>query len=149
MDLEQVLDDFMKENGLRSTQQRRSLLMSIFATDEHFTAEQLMDRLRQENSDASRSTVYRTLSLLVEAGLLREISLGAGQIHYDPNFNSNPDHAHLVCNDCGKVVEFGSSDLTRLINKLAAKYGYKVAGHMIKIEGICQDCQCQPEQENS
>lgn len=141
MDLEQILENFMKENGLRSTQQRRCLLMSIFKTNEHFTAEQLLDRLKMECCEASRSTVYRTLSLLVEAGLLREIHLGAGQIHYDPNFNQNPDHAHLVCEKCGKVVEFDADDLTRRMGKLATEYNYKMLSHMIKIEGICKNCQ--------
>lgn len=141
MDLEEVLDSFMQKNGLRRTQQRRHLLLSIFASDDHFTADQLMDRLRGETSEASRSTVYRTLALLVEAGLLKEVHLGGGQVHYDPNFTENPDHAHLVCVKCGKVEEFKAKELSRRMNKIATERGFREINHMVKIEGVCSDCQ--------
>lgn len=140
-ELEKVLEDFMRERHLRSTKQRRCLLMSIFSTDEHFTTDQLFDRLRSTECRASRSTVYRTLGLLVEAGLLREIHLGTDQVHYDPNFTGNPDHAHAVCVSCGKVIEFDDSSLIKKADTLAKSLGFMVFSRAIKVEGLCGTCQ--------
>lgn len=140
MELERALEEFMNANGLRRTQQRKKLLMAIFAKDEHFTADQLMDRLRNEDLEASRSTVYRTLALLVEANLLKEVYLDAGQVHYDPNFTENPQHAHIVCKSCGKVEEFSAGNLWKKLDKMAKTRGFHDVLHIIKIEGICNEC---------
>jgi Fe2+ or Zn2+ uptake regulation protein len=77
-------------------------------------AEELFERIRRTDSRASRATVYRTISLLVEAGLLREIDLGSEEKTYDPNFLDKPSHNHLVCVDCGKVVEFEDAHIDLL-----------------------------------
>lgn len=139
-ELEKTMEDFMRRRQLRSTSQRRCLLQSIFSTDEHFTTDQLFERLRKTSCTASRSTVYRTLGLLVEAGLLREIHLGTDLVHYDPNFTGNPDHAHAVCLDCGKVIEFDDSSLVKKTDTLVKELGFVVFSRAIKIEGLCCDC---------
>ena len=105
------LDAFIKQKGLRNTPQRDALVDAIFASDEHFTPDELWERLRGTSARSSRATLYRTLSLLTEAGLLQEIDLGDGQTTYDPNFLDHPTHNHLVCVDCGKVIEFEDEHL--------------------------------------
>jgi Fur family ferric uptake transcriptional regulator len=132
------LDTFIRQKGLRRTPQRDAIVRLAFASDEHFTSEDLFDRVRKNNVDASRATVYRTISLLVEADLLHEIDLGGDQTTYDPNFLDRPSHNHLVCIDCGKVVEFEDSHLELLNDCMTRRLGYRPVRQTIKIEACCE-----------
>ena len=109
--IKERLNTFIKAQGLRQTPQRDAIVDVIFSTDEHFTPDELWEKLRVTDARTSRATLYRTIGLLVEAGLLQEIDLGDGQTTYDPNFLDKPAHNHLVCVDCGKVVEFEDDHL--------------------------------------
>jgi Fur family ferric uptake transcriptional regulator len=132
------LGNFIRKKGLRQTSQRDEILEVIFATDEHFTPDELFDRLRAAGSKASRATVYRTLSLLVEADLIHEIELGDGQTTYDPNFIDHPNHNHLICVDCGKVVEFEDSHLDLLNDCLTRRLGFRPVRQSLRIEAACE-----------
>ena len=132
------LDDFIRRKGLRRTSQRDVIVRAVFSKDEHFTAEELFERVRKSDSDTSRATVYRTLGLLVEANLLREIDLGDNQTTYDPNFLDKPSHNHLVCIDCGRVVEFEDSHLDLLNDCVTRRLGFKPIRQSIKIEANCE-----------
>ncbi len=137
-DIRERLDAFIKKKGLRQTPQRDEIVEIIFATDEHFTSDELFDRLRLSGSRASRATVYRTLSLLSEANLIHEIDLGDGQTTYDPNFVDRPTHNHLVCVDCGKVVEFEDSHLDLLNDCVTRRLGYRPVSQNLRIEAACE-----------
>jgi len=132
------LDDFIRRKGLRRTSQRDVIVRAVFSKDEHFTAEELFERVRKSDSDTSRATVYRTLGLLVEANLLREIDLGDNQTTYDPNFLDKPSHNHLVCIDCGRVVEFEDLNLDLLNDCVTRRLGFKPLRQSIKIEANCE-----------
>lgn len=132
------LDEFIRRKGLRRTPQRDAIVRLAFAEDEHFTAEELFDRVRKHNIPASRATVYRTISLLAEARLLREIDLGGDTKTYDPNFLDKPTHNHLVCIDCGKVLEFEDSHIDLLNDCLTRRMGFRPASQTIKIEACCE-----------
>ncbi len=136
--IEERLNDFIRRKGLRRTGQRDTIVKAAFSKDEHFTADELFDRARKLDSETSRATVYRTLSLLVEAELLREIDLGENQTTYDPNFLNKPSHNHLVCIDCGRVVEFEDSHLDLLNNCVTRRLGFKPVRQTIKIEANCE-----------
>ncbi len=136
--IQERLDEFIRRKGLRRTGQRDRIIKAAFSKDEHFTADELFDRVRKLDSEASRATVYRTLSLLVEADLLREIDLGENQTTYDPNFHDKPSHNHLVCIDCGRVVEFEDSHLDLLNDCVTRRLGYKPVRQSIKIEASCE-----------
>ena len=135
--IQERLDDFIRRKGLRRTGQRDTIIKAAFSKDEHFTADELFDRARKLDSETSRATVYRTLSLLVEAGLLREIDLGENQATYDPNFLDKPSHNHLLCIDCGRVVEFEDSHLDLLNDCVTRRLGYQPVRQSIKIEANC------------
>lgn len=137
-EIHKKLTDFLKTKGLRSTPQRNTIVDIIFESDEHFTADELWERVRKCNSKASRATVYRTLSLLVEANLLHEIDLGEDIKTYDPNFNDNPAHNHLICVDCGKVLEFADSHLELLNDCLTRRMGFRPKSQSIRIEANCE-----------
>lgn len=132
------LDTFIRKKGLRKTPQRDAVVRVAFASDDHFTSEELFERVRKTNAGASRATVYRTIALLVEAGLLHEIDLGGDLKTYDPNFNNKPSHNHLVCIDCGKVVEFSDSHLDVLNDCMTRRLGYRPVRQSIKIEACCE-----------
>lgn len=132
------LDEFIRRKGLRRTSQRVNIVKAAFSKDEHFTAEELFDRVRKTDADTSRATVYRTLSLLVEAELLREIDLGDDQTTYDPNFLDKPSHNHLVCIDCGRVVEFEDVHIDLMNDCITRRLGFKPLRQTIKIEANCE-----------
>ncbi|MDX1681281.1 MAG: transcriptional repressor [Akkermansiaceae bacterium] len=136
--LRERLDAFIELKGLRRTKQRESIAEEVFSTDEHFTAEELFDRVRKADRGISRATVYRTLSLLVEADLLREIDLGDSETTYDPNFHDKPSHNHLVCRDCGRVTEFEDSGIDTLNDCVARRLGFRPLQHSLKIEASCE-----------
>ena len=132
------LDDFIRRKGLRRTAQRGRIVAAAFSKDEHFSAEELFERVHTNSADTSRATVYRTLGLLVEAGLLREIDLGDDQTTYDPNFLDKPAHNHLVCIDCGRVVEFEDAQLEELTAGMTRGLGFEPIRQSLKIEATCE-----------
>ncbi|MGJ8643160.1 MAG: Fur family transcriptional regulator [Luteolibacter sp.] len=136
--IKQRLDDFISQRGLRRTSQRERIAEVAFSRDEHFTADELFERVRQVDGETSRATVYRTLGLLVEADLLRQIDLGDSQVTYDPNFHDKPSHNHLVCIDCGKVVEFEDDNVDIQTDCLTRRLGFKAVRQSIKIEANCE-----------
>ncbi len=136
--IQQRLNEFIRRKGLRRTGQRDTIVKAAFSKDEHFTADELFERARKLDSETSRATVYRTLGLLVEADLLREIDLGDNQTTYDPNFLDRPSHNHLVCIDCGRVLEFEDAHMDLLNDCVARRLGYKPIRQTIKIEANCE-----------
>lgn len=136
--IKEKLDEFIRRKGLRRTTQRECIVDVVFSRDEHFTAEELFDRVRKVNGETSRATVYRTLGMLVEADLLRQIDLGESQVTYDPNFHDKPSHNHLVCIDCGRVVEFEDGNVDIQTDCVTRRLGFKAIRQSIKIEANCE-----------
>lgn len=136
--IKERLDDFIRRKGLRRTVQREQIVAEVFSRDEHFTADELFDRVRKVQGETSRATVYRTLGLLVEADLLRQIDLGDSQVTYDPNFHDKPSHNHLVCNDCGRVVEFEDGNVDIQTDCVTRRLGFRSVRRSIKIEASCE-----------
>ena len=101
-----VLDRYMAEHHLKSTSQRDAIIEAAFGTTEHYTAEELLNMARRIDPSVSRATVYRTLPLLVDCGVLKEMDFGKDYKFYDPNYVDHPNHNHLICVDCNKIVEF-------------------------------------------
>src|SRR5689334_25167172 len=97
---------FLEQKNLRITAQRRAIIDTVFSTEEHFTAEQLLGWSRQRDKSVSRATVYRTLPLLIESGLVREMDFVKDYKFYDPNYADHPNHNHIICNDCEMIVGF-------------------------------------------
>lgn len=132
------LEEFIRRKGLRRTGQRDLIIECVFSKDEHFTAEELYERVRRVSRDISRATVYRTLALLVEADLLRAIDLGENQATYDPNFLDKPSHNHLLCIDCGRVVEFEDAHIDLLNDCVTRRLGFRPVRQTLKIEATCE-----------
>ena len=133
-------DEFLQARGKRITKQRRMIVEQVYRRHEHFDAEQLLDLIRgtPEGERASRPTVYRTLTEMVEAGLLRKMVLG-GRAVYEHDYGY-PQHAHLYCTSCQKLIEFSSEELTKLRNAVAETHQFRAQGHRFIVSGICFDC---------
>jgi len=145
------LQQFIHSKGLRNTPQRNSIVETIFSSDEHFTADELWERIRKKrpnSSSISRATIYRTITLLVEAGLLHEIDLGDDQKTYDPNFVESPAHNHLVCIDCGKIIEFEDEHIQLLNDCAARRLGFRPSKQSLVIEACCEKLRLHGRCEN-
>jgi Fur family ferric uptake transcriptional regulator len=133
-------EEYLQSRGKRITQQRRALVDHIFERHDHFDADELIDTLgrRHGGERISRPTVYRTLNELVEAGLLRKMTLGSRAV-YEHDYGY-PQHDHLYCQICDKLIEFSSEELQELRDAVAHKHNFRVTGHRLIITGVCQDC---------
>lgn len=129
--------EFLAKRSLRLTSQRRTIIETAFSTDQHFTAEQLLAWSRLRDKSVSRATVYRTLPLLTESGLVREIDLGKDHRFYDPNYAEHPRHNHVICEDCQKIVEFEDARLEQLVDELSRQHGFTVDSHRLQITARC------------
>ena len=121
------------------TAQRRAIIDSVFSTEEHFTAEQLLEWSRRLDKSVSRATIYRTLPLLTECGLLREMDFGKDYKFYDPNYRTHPNHNHIICQDCEKIVEFESEKIDELEDEITNKLGFKVKSQRLQITASCEE----------
>lgn len=130
---------FLRNQKLKLTGERLGILAAIFARDSHFDAETLHAELRKDGSDISRATVYRTLDLLVQAGLVRKNSLGASHANYEAA-RDDEHHDHLICLGCNRVIEFYQADLEALQEKLCRSHGFELVHHSLQIFGVCPAC---------
>lgn len=132
--------EFLQSKGKRITQQRRILVDFVFERHSHFDAEELILNLalQPEGRHVSRPTVYRTLNELVDAGLLRRMNL-RGRAVYEHDYGY-PQHDHLHCTVCDKLIEFQSDEFSRLRDAVAARHSFRVTGHRLIISGICSEC---------
>jgi len=137
-EVKERFNEFIRQRGMRHTSQRDVIVEAAFASEDHFTAEELLVTARKIDPKTSRATLYRTLALLVECGLLREIDLGRDERVYDPNFLESPDHNHLICIDCGKVVEFEDEPIALLLDALTQRLGFRPSSKSMRIEACCE-----------
>jgi Fur family ferric uptake transcriptional regulator len=129
--------EFLAEKNLRITSQRQIIVDTVFSTEEHFTAEQLLEWSRARDSTISRATVYRTLPLLTESGLVHEMDFGKDYKFYDPNYAEHPNHNHIICQDCAKIVEFESDKLERIEHEITRKLGFSIKAQRLQITAEC------------
>jgi Fur family ferric uptake transcriptional regulator len=131
--------DFLESKSLRVTLQRKAIIETVFETEEHFTADQLLEWSRQKDKSVSRATVYRTLPLLTESGLVREMDFGKDYKFYDPNYADHPNHNHIICQDCDKIVEFESEKIAAIEDEISHKLGFMVKAQRLQITGTCEE----------
>lgn len=131
--------EFLARKNLRVTSQRQAIIETVFGTEEHFTAEQLLEWSREKDASVSRATVYRTLPLLTESGLVREMDFGKDYKFYDPNYAEHPNHSHIICQECNKIVEFESEKIARLESEISHQLGFSIKAQRLQITGSCDE----------
>jgi Fur family ferric uptake transcriptional regulator len=135
----QRIYEFIERKGLRKTAQRDAIIEAAFSTTEHYTAEELLGMSKKIEPSVSRATIYRTLPLLVDCGVLKEMDFGKDHKYYDPNFVDHPHHNHLICVDCNKIVEFEDRNIETLENCITKRLGFSPAAKIIRIEATCDE----------
>lgn len=140
-DWEDKLRDYLAQAGLRVTRQRRLIARAFFASEGHPNIDELYTRIRAEHPNIGQATVYRTLKLLVESGLAEPSRFGDGTTRYEAA-HVGAHHDHLICVDCGRIVEFTNDDIERLQDQIAADHGFEVTDHKMVIYATCTQVAC-------
>ncbi len=130
--------EFLEIRGEKLTEPRRILVRHIFSSHKHFDADELVAELHNAGRKVSRATVYRTLRLLVEAGLLRELRL-TNRTAYEHDYGY-PSHDHMHCTECNKILEFTNEEVRRVREAVSREHGFQSNGHRFIITGVCPDC---------
>lgn len=136
--------DFLKKKNLKITGEREKILEEVFSTHEHFDAEKILMNFKQKGVKVSRATIYRTLDLLVECNLVKKLSLGEQHARYE-HILGHTHHDHLICSECGKIVEFNSPGIEKLQKEICDQYGFKETEHSLRIFGLCSECQAKKQ----
>ena len=136
---QQVFLAHIQKQGLKRTSQRELILDVFLNTEEHLSSEDLYQLVKKQDPTVGQTTVYRTLKLLTEAGLAREVRFGDNRTHYEHNYK-HQHHDHMICSECGKIIEFYSAELEALQDQMAAKHKFEVTQHLLRIIGICAEC---------
>lgn len=136
---QEVFLEHIQRKGLKRTAQRELILKVFLRTEDHLSSEDLYRLVKQQDPTVGQTTVYRTLKLLSEAGLAREVRFGDGITHYEHNYK-HQHHDHMICSVCGKIIEFYSAELEAIQDAMAAKHGFEVTQHLLRIIGLCADC---------
>ncbi len=131
--------DFLKKKDARITQARKIVLTQVFLRHDHFCADDLAAELASGVNHVSRGTVYRTLALMEEAGLVRVIRDTDVHAHYEHTFN-HPHHEHMICDKCGQFIEFSDNQIMELIDKACKEQRFAERTHRIVVFGTCEKC---------
>jgi Fur family ferric uptake transcriptional regulator len=136
---ENIFREYLRHRGLKYTPERHTLLREVLANPEHFEAEQLLISLRQAGKRVAKATIYRTLPLLVECGIINQVQFGDAMARYEHTFGQDP-HDHMVCRRCRRIIEFDSSDVLRLRDDLCRHFKFEPLSHRFQIAGLCAQC---------
>jgi Fur family ferric uptake transcriptional regulator len=136
----QRFEEALRERGLKSTSQRDDIARVFFGAQGHLSVDELYAAVRRVNPRVGYATVYRTLKLLKECGLAAERHFDDGQARYEASEEEEQHHDHIICERCGKIVEFASEELERLQERVARFLGFVVSRHRMELYGICKDC---------
>jgi Fur family ferric uptake transcriptional regulator len=135
----QELPGLLERHGVRATQRRVEVLEELAREPDDVTAQELWSRLRERDSRTGLATVYRTLALLSDAGVIDVLSHHGGEQCY--RLCSETHHHHLLCERCHRVVEVDECDLDDWLAGVARRHGFVATDHRVEITGICADCQ--------
>lgn len=133
-----LLESFLKQNGLKSTEARRTVLRVFLEQNGHVSASELYDKVKLEDPTIGSATVFRMVKLFESAAIAHSSLFEDKVVRYE---KSNDHHDHLVCIRCHKVIEFHSSKIEAIQEEVAAQSGFLIKRHRLEIYGICKECQ--------
>ncbi len=134
-----IFKEFLAKKGLKLTKERSAILEEVFSTHGHFDPDDLLMKMRQKGIRVSKASIYRTLPLLLECGLVEEVEKVDKHAHYEHTFGHG-HHDHLICIKCGKVIDVYSEKLERLQKKLCNREKFRCVTHSLEIKGYCEKC---------
>lgn len=130
----------IRQRGHKLTPQRRAILDAIAESHDHLTPAEIHEKVQRRHSNIGLVTIYRTIDLLSEMGLICEVHSG-GNCHSYLLRRPSEHHHHLICSGCGTVVDFTSCDLGGLEQRLSDETGFDISGHLLEFSGRCRSCQ--------
>ena len=136
------LKNNLKSKGYKLTPQRRAIVDIIIRKEgNHLTTKELYDSVKKECPEIGLATVYRTVQLLDELGIICKLNLDDGCSRYELVHEAeNHQHHHLICTNCGKVTEVEGDLLEQLEQRIQSKYNFQIKNHSVKFYGLCSDC---------
>ena len=132
--------EFLYKKGLKYTPERRIVLEEVFAIHDHFEAEDLLFRIRAKGKRVSKGTIYRTLKLLLESKLVRQVAFVDKHTHYEHVYG-HKHHEHLICEGCGRVIDFYRRELEQALEETCRANDFQMKGHKVEVTGYCRRCQ--------
>jgi Fur family transcriptional regulator, ferric uptake regulator len=130
----------LREHRLPVTRQRLAVAEEVFRSEDHPSVEELQRRVTGAGAMVGTATLYRTLEVLVQSGLVREHDFGEGFKRYEPAAASRPAHDHLICERCGRVEEFANDRLERLLRMTTDEHRFLYRRHRVDVHGVCTAC---------
>lgn len=130
---------YLKDKKLRKTPERFAILDRIFSLNSHFDVESLYGMLEEDSYHVSKATIYNTIELLIDCGLVRRHSFDNRHTKYEKVVTTSPNHHHLICTECGKIKEVKDNDFFAYMN--AKKYNaFTTTYYQLYVYGICNNC---------
>ena len=136
----QVLTDSLRERNLKITPHRELILETFLNHEGHRSVEDIYRTVKELDPRIGYTTVYRTMKILTECGLAREIDLADGITRYEHLFN-HEHHDHMICMECGASIEFFNPQIESVQDAASEQLGFKVLDHKLQIYGVCSKCQ--------
>lgn len=136
---EKVLEEYISTKNLKHSKQRQEILDMFLRLDRHLTAEELYRLARKRYPSIGFATIYRTLKLLCEAGLCRELKFDDGTTRYE-HLYEHRHHDHLICTKCGRFVEVVVPEIEQMQEKLFKRHGFYPQRHRMELYGVCKRC---------
>ena len=139
---EAAFADFIQRKGLKTTRQRNTIIATFFRLRGHISVEELLNQVKQVNPRIGYATVYRTLHLLVESGLVEERRFGDGLARYEGHSDVE-HHDHMICLECGEIIEFVANKLEMIQKEVCEEKKFQPQNSTLQIFGICSRCSSQ------
>ena len=136
-----IFEDFLKKNDYKITEQRLIVAEKVFSLQTHFTVDSLFELFRDQKGKISKATLYRILSLMVEARVLREHHFGKDYKFYEQVVGRHHNHNHIICKKCSKIIEFSSDAIEKLQDEVVDRHKFKLTERVLNLYGICSECQ--------
>jgi len=135
----ELFSNYMEKNGQRKTPERFAILEEIYSRTDHFDADTLYMDMKSKNFRVSRATVYNTLDLLVNCKLVRKHQFDSSNARYE-RAHGFRQHDHLICNQCGKIVEFCDPRIHGITSMVGELMNFEITDHKLTLYGVCNDC---------
>lgn len=135
----QVFMDYLQRKKLKFTPHRELIMENFIGNEGHRSVDDLYHAVRTQDPRIGYTTVYRTMKILLDCGLAREIDLADGITRYEHLYN-HQHHDHMICTQCGRSIEFYNEELEAVQEAASEQLGFKVMDHRLQIYGLCRDC---------